>query len=122
MAKTTESGSTETQSGRWSLLKKGTKAVLRYAPPKSEEEISFELTKEQLTEARRFAKKGDAAGVRDTVLNADARAAAMSSSGISSVVAANTWRWALPLFGGPKPAEHASRKPGPRFGRRSTLR
>lgn len=115
--KTTRQETTETRSGRWTLAKKGTRAELSYEPPKSEERVSFELSAQQLTEVRKLAKKADAAGVRDLVLTPEARAEALRSSGVSSVVAANTWRWALPLFGGPKPPEQ-SRPHGPRFGRR----
>ncbi|MGI5861428.1 MAG: hypothetical protein ACOX6T_05140 [Myxococcales bacterium] len=100
------------RSGRWSLARKGKKNVLRYQPPKSDEEVSFEVTDEQLAQIRPLAKKGNAGGVRDVVLTPEARVSTLTTSGVSSVIAANTWRWALPLFGGPAPAEHA--KPGRR--------
>lgn len=112
MVKTTRTQAQETRSGRWSLLRKGTKNLLRYQPPKSDEEVSFEVTDEQLAQVKSLAKKGNAGGVRDVILTPEVRVSTLTTSGVSSVIAANTWRWSLPLFGGPAPAEHA--RPGRR--------
>ena len=42
--------------------------------------------------------------MRDLLLTPDVKARAIQGAAVSALVAANTWRWALPLFGGPQPA------------------
>jgi hypothetical protein len=105
MATTKRSQSVEQTSGRWTLVTKGAGGRLVYRPAKSEEEVGFDLSAAQLGEARAAAARNDAAGLRDVVLGSDVRVDLLQSSGTSSVVASNTWRWALPLFGGAPPAE-----------------
>jgi hypothetical protein len=72
------------RSGRWSLTKRGTGALLRYRPPKSDEELTFELNREQLAKARKAASKANAGEVRDIILTPDVRAQALVASGVSS--------------------------------------
>lgn len=100
-----QAGKTAT-SGRWSLSTKGAGARLVYRPAKSEEEVGFDLSADQLAQARQLAAGGgSAAALRDVVLGTVVRIELLQSSGTSSVVASNTWRWALPLFGGEPPTE-----------------
>lgn len=97
-------GKTPLRSGRWTLEQTRSGARLTYAPSKSVETITFELSPDEHAAARALARKEDPSGIRDLLLTTSARAQAMQGSGLSALIAANTWRWALPLFGGPKPA------------------
>jgi hypothetical protein len=92
------------RSGRWTLDALGTNARLTYEPSKSTERFCLDLSRQQLVELRSLARKQDAAGVRDLLLTPDVKARAIQGAAVSALVAANTWRWALPLFGGPQPS------------------
>lgn len=95
---------TPRSSGRFTLDRTRTGALLRYEPSKSEESLELPLSRVQVAEATKAARRGDPAALRDLLLTEEARARTIEASGLSALVAANTWRWALPLFGGPPPA------------------
>jgi len=95
---------TARRSGRWSLEATAEGARLVYSPSKSSETFVLELTASELSAARALARKADPAGLRDALLATEQRDRALKGSATSALVAANTWRWALPLFGGPDPA------------------
>jgi hypothetical protein len=98
------SAASEQRSGRWSLEQRENGARLTYAPSKSDERFTLTLSRAQIAAARACARKQDAAGVRDLLLTPEFRARTIQGAAISALIAANTWRWALPLFGGPQPA------------------
>lgn len=110
MQKEARGSAAETRSGRWTLARRGAGWELRYEPAKSSEQLCLSLSREQLAAVRALAKREDPAAVRDLLLTPEARAEALSGSAVSSVISANTWRWALPLFGGPPPAGRESAK------------
>jgi hypothetical protein len=83
-----------------------TGALLTYSPSKSDETFSLDLPAASLTAAKTLARKADPSGLRDLLLVPDQRDRALKGAGTSALVAPNTWRWALPLFGGPEPAGH----------------
>lgn len=101
---------TARRSGRWTLEPLRSGARLTYEPSKSTERFTLDLTREQLTAVRSLARKQDPAGVRDLLLTPEAKAKTLQGAGVSALVAANTWRWALPLFGGPPPAGRSTAK------------
>jgi hypothetical protein len=95
---------TARRSGRWTLEATTAGARLTYAPSKSSETFVLDLSAAEVSSARALARKADPAGLRDALLAAERRDRALRGSATSALVAANTWRWALPLFGGPVPA------------------
>ena len=82
--------------------------VLVYQPPRSPEKLELVLDPLKLKKVQGLAALGEPAGVRDLLLGEEPRADLLSSPALSSVISANTWRWALPLFGGPPPPRRRS--------------
>jgi hypothetical protein len=90
--------------GRWTLqaMAKGA-ARLVYRPRLGTTVAEFDIDSAQLRALRALAAEGKAAEVRDLLLNEQRLIRIRSSPPLSGLVAANTWRWALPLLGGPAP-------------------
>jgi hypothetical protein len=99
--------STASQSGPWTLVHKGAGAELCYRPRRAEGLLTLELSASVLAKVKVLARKADAAAIRELLVTPEVNPEVMRSAALSSVVSTNTWRWAVPLLGGPLPAGRA---------------